>query len=376
MEKPRVLILGKLPPPVMGPALATEIILGSSLRERYDLHHFDTRINESVADMGRLKPQKIQIIRRKYRAFKTMLASVKPQLVLIPVGQTTAGYFKDIPFIRMAEKSGAKVLIQLRGSAWRSWFNGLGALRRMVVMQSLGRVSGAIVLGDNLRYIFEELIDHDKIFTVPNGADYTFPPPAEASAGENEKTGLRVTYLANYLPGKGILELLLALELIAQKNDLPAFEFNGYGNWDNPAYRAQCEAIAGRLPHVTLHPAVTGADKWQVLANSDIFVFAPTMPEGHPWSIVEAMAAALPIITTDRGAISQSVINHENGYLLDDPHPEMIAGKLTALIKDSALREEMGTKSRAMYEADFTAAAMVRNLGAVFNKILERQCVE
>ena len=363
MERPRVLILGKLPPPVMGPALATEIILSSSLRDAYDLHHFDTRINDSVADMGRLKLAKIQIIGRQYGAFKKMLANVKPHLVLIPIGQTTAGFFKDMPFIRIAAKSGAKVVIQLRGSAWRTWFNSSGALRRMAVMQSLSRVSGAIVLGDNLRPIFEGLIADDKIFTVPNGADYTFP--------SREKKGLNITYLANYLPGKGILELLEALELVLEKRNLPAFEFNGYGKWDNPTYRGQCESIAGRLPNVKLHDAVSGSDKWQVLADTDIFVFAPTLPEGHPWSIVEAMAAGLPIITTDRGAISQSVINGENGYLLEDPFPEVLAGKLIALIENPALREEMGAKSRAMHQAEFTSAAMVKNLGAVFTQILK-----
>lgn len=368
MERPRILIIGKLPPPVMGPALATEIILNSALRETYELHHFDSRINASVADMGRLKPQKIQVITRQYSAFKSMLKTVTPHVVLIPIGQTTAGYFKDMPFIRMAHKSGAKVIIQLRGSVWRSWFDGLGAFRRMAVSTSLSRVSGAIVLGDNLRYIFKGMIADEKIFTVPNGADYTFP--------ERKKIGLRVTYLANYLPGKGILELLQALELVSQNGKIPAFEFNGYGNWDNPTYRAQCESIAGRLPNVTLNDAVTGAKKWQALADSDIFVFAPTMPEGHPWSIVEAMAAGLPIISTDRGAISQSVINGENGYLLDDPFPEILAGKLTALLENDALRNEMGAKSRAMYLAEFTADAMVKNLEAVFNQILESECVE
>lgn len=233
----------------------------------------------------------------------------------------------------------------------------------MSVRKSLSRVSGAIVLGDNLRHIFKGLIADDKIFTVPNGADYTFP--------ERQKTGLRITYLANYLPGKGILELLRALELLSQNGNIPAFEFNGYGNWDNPGYRAQCESIAGRLTNITLNGAVTGLEKWQALADTDIFVFAPAMPEGHPWSIVEAMAAGLPIITTDRGAISQSVLNGENGFLLDDPLPEAMAGKLRALIENTALREEMGAKSRSMYLTDFTAEAMVKNLGAVFNKILK-----
>ena len=179
MDRPRILILGKLPPPVMGPALATEIILNSDLNAEFVLHHFDTRIIESVADMGKLKPRKFVIIRNQYQAFKSMLKTVNPDLVLIPIGQTTAGFFKDIPFIRMAHKSGAKVVIQLRGSAWRTWFDKLDALRQMGVKRQLNKVSGAIVLGENLRYIFRDLLNEEKIFVVPNGGDYTFPEKAE-----------------------------------------------------------------------------------------------------------------------------------------------------------------------------------------------------
>ena len=349
----------------MGPALATEIILNSDLRNEFELNHFDTRINESVADMGKLKPGKIKIIRNQYRAFKSMLESAEPHLVLIPIGQTTAGFFKDIPFIRMAHKSGAKVVIQLRGSAWRTWFNKLDAFRQMGVKRQLNKVSGAIVLGENLRYIFKDLISEERIFVIPNGGDYTFPEKAESAA-------VQITYLANYLPGKGIQEVLRAMDILSRKRDLPPYKLNGYGSWDSESYRSQCEVIAKRLSNVTLHTSVSGDAKWKVLADSDIFVFAPVLPEGHPWSIVEALAAGLPVVSTDRGAIAQSVKDGENGFLLADPDPEILAEKLETLIRNKDLRKRMGKKSHEMYKSDFTADAMVQNLGKVFNQVLEQ----
>ena len=353
----------------MGPALATEIILNSDLKNEFELHHFDTRINESVADMGKLKPSKIKIIRNQYSAFKSMLKTVKPHLVLIPIGQTTAGFFKDIPFIRMAHKSGVKVVIQLRGSAWRKWFNKLDAFRQMGIKRQLNKVSGAIVLGENLRYIFRDLLPEEKIFVVPNGGDYTFPKKSEIA-------DIQITYLANYLPGKGVLQLLQAMDVLSRKRDLPAYKLNGYGSWDNESYRVQCESIAKSLANITLHASVSGDAKWQVLADSAIFVFAPVLPEGHPWSIVEALAAGLPVVSTDRGAIAQSVKDGENGFLLTDPDPEIIAEKLEVLICDNDLRKRMGEKSREMYISDFTADAMVRNLRRVFNQILQDSCAE
>ena len=86
MERPRVLILGKLPPPLMGPAIATQILLDSDLKGDFGLHHFDTRINTDVADMGTFKWEKINTIKALYSSFSKKLEEVNPELVLIPIG--------------------------------------------------------------------------------------------------------------------------------------------------------------------------------------------------------------------------------------------------------------------------------------------------
>jgi glycosyltransferase involved in cell wall biosynthesis len=362
MERPRVLILGKLPPPYIGPAVATRIILESSLNERYELHHFDTRINDDVADIGSLKLSKLVTIRTLYKAFRQKLEEVNPDIVLVPIGQTSAGFFKDMPLIRMADKAGAKVVVQLRGSEWRLWFDALDVVRKSWVRKSITRAQGAIVLGENLKSIFQGLVPDDRIFVVPNGGDYTFP--------ERKNRELRVLYLANYLPGKGLLELLKALLILHSKEGIPEFQFVAHGSWNSDSYREACMAIASQLPNCIIGNSVSGAEKWQALADADIFVFAPKAPEGHPWSIVEALAAGLPVVSTDRGAIEQSVKDSVNGFLLPEPDPLNLAKALEQLLIDESLRRNMGAASRALYERDFTAAAMVKRLAVVFDEVL------
>lgn len=351
----------------MGPALATEIILGSDLNKDYELHHFDTRINDDVADMGRFKWSKIKTIRSLYTSFENTLDHLKPELALIPIGQTTAGFTKDVPFIKAAVHAGAKVLLQLRGSQFRRWFDQLDRVRKSMVRSVLSKVDGVIVLGDNLKYLFEGLVPQEKIFVVSNGADYHFPDR------KNEK--LRLLYLANYLPGKGIKELLQALIVLAEKKMIQ-FEFHAYGSWDNEKYKAECFQITEGRPHLLLNGSITGEEKWQALADADIFIFAPKAPEGHPWSLVEASAAGLPIVSTDRGAIRQNVIDGVNGHLLDHPDPEKLAEKLENLCVKESLRRQMSEASRSLYKKNFTAKAMSHQMRIVFQKVLSEECVE
>lgn len=367
MEKPRILILGKLPPPLMGPAIATRIILDSDLQHDFNLHHFDTRINADVADMGTFKWQKVKTIRALYSKFDESLKTAEPDLVLVPIGQTTAGFMKDIPFIRMAAKSGARVVIQLRGSEFRKWFDGLDRIRKNMVRGALAKVHGVIVLGENLRCLFQGLVPDEKIFVVSNGGDYQFP--------ECRTRSLRILYLANYLPGKGIKELLEALIIVHEKHRL-RFEFHGYGSWDNESYKSGCVKMVERYANFFLNGSISGEAKWQAFADADIFVFAPKAPEGHPWSLLEASAAGLPIISTDRGAIRQNVIDGQNGFLLENPDSKELAEKIAELIKDTVLREKMGEASRKLYESNFTAEAMSGQMRHVFQTVLSEACVE
>jgi len=122
---------------------------------------------------------------------------------------------------------------------------------------------------------------------------------------------------------------------------------------------------------VRFEGTVYGEEKMRLLGSSDIFVFPTYYPfEGHPWVIVEAMAFGLPIISTDQGAIRESVIDGVNGFIIEKSNPTQIAEKIKILVQNAELRMKMGRESRLLYETHFTEAHMVEKMAAVFQAII------
>ena len=78
-----------------------------------------------------------------------------------------------------------------------------------------------------------------------------------------------------------------------------------------------------------------------------MLLFPPVEPEGHPRVVLEALAAGLPVITTDRGAIAETVVEGESGFVLDHPVPDELAARVLRLLRDPELRDRM-SKCRAL----------------------------
>jgi glycosyltransferase involved in cell wall biosynthesis len=363
-NKPTILLLGKLPPPLMGPAIATQIILNSSLKEQFNMVHFDTRINTDVATMGRWGLGKFFKTLAQYRHYKKVIKNYRPKIILVPISQTTMGFYKDAQFISIGAKH-AKVIVQLRGSNFNNWLSSAGSSTNNFVKKTLKKCVGVIVLGNNLKYLFKDYFADENIFVVPNGANYELET--------KNTTELNVLYLANFLPSKSFDDVLKALVILKQKG-ITNFKFQAAGAWDNETFKQQCLAIIkdNQLNNVELFPPQSGAAKMQLFANAAVFVFCPKMPEGHPWVMVEAMANGLPIIATDQGAIIESVIDGKNGFIVPAENPEMIAEKLVLLISDAKLRTQFSTNSKQFYNANFTEEKMVENLTKVFHSVLEK----
>ena len=364
MGKPKVIIVGKLPPPYIGPAVATNILLNSKLNEKYELFHLNTTVNKTVKEFGKGKLKKVGKNLKIYIRLFLFLRKNKPELILIPISQTTLGFLKDSIFILLSAFFPIKILLQLRGSNFKNWMNSSSGITRRFVRFCLNRTSGIVVLGNNLKHLFEDYYPEDKIHVVPNGCDINIPE----SNLKSEK--VQLLYFANFLPTKGIKEVLEAL-LILKEKGYDQFKLNAVGAWDNEEYRHECKRLIDELGDlVDFHAPMSGDQKWQTFANAEIFLFTPNSPEGHPWVIVEALSARLPIISTDQGAIVESVIHLQNGYIVESSNPTQIASSLEELLIDSKKRIEFGKRSQIQYQNNFTENQMVENMSNVFNTIL------
>jgi glycosyltransferase involved in cell wall biosynthesis len=106
------------------------------------------------------------------------------------------------------------------------------------------------------------------------------------------------------------------------------------------------------------------------LRDSQIFVLLSDY-EGLPLSILEAMQAGLPIIASEVGGVKESVIDKENGFLIPKQNQEILIKRLTQLLSDASLREEMGKRSKELFNEQFTFEKMYFQTKRVYQNVVD-----
>jgi glycosyltransferase involved in cell wall biosynthesis len=365
----KVLFFGKLPPPYIGPSVATGIILNSELKNRFELIHFDTSHHSSVSELGRYQWSNFRYAFRQYiKLFFTILKK-NPDIIYIPSQQTTIAYLRDIPFILISKFLRKKVVCHLRGGYFKNWYQESGNFMKWVIRRIQSMIDGQIVLGENLRPLYSHLMPVERIYVIPNGSDYDIP--------SNKKTNdkLTVLYLGNFIESKGLFDVLNACFHLPRET-WSSLQILFAGNWHDEVTKKKFLSIIEENPDfpVKIIGPVYGEDKFKLLSSSDIFVFPSFYRnEGHPWVIVEAMASSLPIISTNHAAIPESVLDNKNGFLVKKRNPKEIAGKIQFFLNNPDIRVQMGKESRNHYEANFSEKKIVENFTNTFNSLVKKK---
>lgn len=164
---------------------------------------------------------------------------------------------------------------------------------------------------------------------------------------------LTVGMATRLVEDKGIGDLLQAAGVILQQQRSVRFLIAGDGPLRSK-FEQQAAAL-GISASVTFLGFVK--DMRSFFCSLDIFVL-PSLREGLPMSILEAMALGKPVIATTVGAIPNVIVDDESGLLIK---PEDVAGlqaKLSHLIQNDALRSRLGNGARLVIEARYSAAIM------------------
>jgi glycosyltransferase involved in cell wall biosynthesis len=114
------------------------------------------------------------------------------------------------------------------------------------------------------------------------------------------------------------------------------------------------------------------SDVADLLAACDLFVL-PSLFEGLPISLLEAMAAERPVIATAIGGTDEVVIDGQSGLLVPPGEPAAMASAIRRLLEDPALRARLAAAGRARVTSEFSAPQMVRRVTELYELFSEPQ---
>ncbi|MBK7130634.1 MAG: glycosyltransferase family 4 protein [Crocinitomicaceae bacterium] len=157
---------------------------------------------------------------------------------------------------------------------------------------------------------------------------------------------------------KGLAELLAAIEILKSKNMVFQFHFIG---------PAEVEMDHSKIK-MFFHGEIRDVTRIQEILDMCDCIVVPSHSEGMPTVILEAMARSLVVIATDVGAVSRMV--KENGILLNQPQPELIADAIQKIIQmpDEDLKK-MKIKSAEIVPQQFIWPVVADDIVEQFKKI-------
>ncbi|MGE5140307.1 MAG: glycosyltransferase [Rudaea sp.] len=127
--------------------------------------------------------------------------------------------------------------------------------------------------------------------------------------------------------------------------------------------------IADRVTFLGNRPDVA-----QLLLDCEVFVL-PSLFEGLPLSVLEAMAAGKPVIATDVGGTREVVAPFQTGLLVPPGDVDALSSALCTLLADKSLARRLGEAGRARARSDFSAERMSREMTGIYDEILSSKGV-
>ena len=210
-----------------------------------------------------------------------------------------------------------------------------------------------------------------RVHHIANGIDvehWQAPAPDAARFGLPADAPV-IGFVGRLSPEKGVPLLLEALAQLAPVNGREVHLLLAGDGPDRSLLESQAEVLGIRA---RVHFAGTVADTRTVYGAVQLVVL-PSLTEGLPMTVLEAMSCERPVLATAVGELPALVMPGETGWLLANRDAKELAGMLDAALGDPENLRRMGARARHLVTASYSAVAMSAAYARLYTGIIGRR---
>ncbi len=229
--------------------------------------------------------------------------------------------------------------------------------------------------------------DYFKQILIDNGCDpaktvvhrsgtdlHRFTPKKEV---QNKKTGFDILSVGRLVPKKGIEYSVKAIAKLIESDIEEEIRYTIIGDGESMTDLESLVKECGISDHVKFLGWRTPDEISAIMRQADILISSNVSGvgqgyDGVPAVIREAMACALPVISTRTGGISEVVIESKTGFLVPERDEDLLADRIRYLLQNPAAREKMGKEARDYIEREYDVDKLNDRLVEVYKGMIGR----
>lgn len=212
----------------------------------------------------------------------------------------------------------------------------------------------------------------NKIEVIYNGIDSDLFVPAEKPA---HLVGVpTVVAAARIFELKDVITMIKSCEVA--KREIPNVRYLVYGdNKAVPEYTIECETLIKKLGlEENFFLAGYHDQPHRLFCEGDISILT-SISEGFPYTVLESMSCGIPVVATDVGGVTEA-LDDQCGFICKPKDHESIGKSVVVLLKDEALRKQMGLNARKKVVDNFTIDKFIKEYEQAYENVMNRKVQE
>ena len=353
------------PPYLGGIENVVDTLANSSLREIYDFKVFDTH---RIPDENRTIFEKAAFACKLICLCSRFFVTYKPDLVHIHFCSNN-DFRKHAICLCLARILRIKTLFHLHGGDFEKMYNGYSFFAQKTV-EFIFRIPHCVIaLSDYWKNFLSVHMSPQRLEIINNPIDCEKYSPT--SGRNNSKATHKVLLLGRIGRHKGHYDTLKALPIILENNPNAFIVFAG--NDEVPGETDKLKIIAEEInltSHVQFLGPVTGNAKIKLLHSCSIMIL-PSYGENMPLSVMEGMAAMLPLVATSVGAIPELFEKGELGILIEPGDHIALADAINWLLDNPKQAENMAQRAHDKVNKLYDTKKIAAKIDNLYKKIMK-----